>query len=193
MTVIQTKPFYLMRHGETVANVEGYVAGQIDTPLTQKGREQAKRTQSILTSLSLKPKLIVHSNLSRSRDTAAIINESFRLPMREQASIAERNLGDWAKISLKEWFRRWNEGLQPPNGETSDAFKERVMIGIAEALILSKSPVLIVTHAGVLRTFMSHYGFKADYADNCALFSFTPNNQESALPWKIEHIIPAGP
>jgi broad specificity phosphatase PhoE len=36
-------PIYLFRHGETVWNAEKRAQGQLDSPLTEAGREQARR------------------------------------------------------------------------------------------------------------------------------------------------------
>ena len=35
---------YFVRHGETVWNVENKICGTTDSPLTQRGREQARQT-----------------------------------------------------------------------------------------------------------------------------------------------------
>ena len=32
-----------LRHGESVANAEGWLSGQVDTPLTERGRDQARQ------------------------------------------------------------------------------------------------------------------------------------------------------
>ena len=36
--------FYFIRHGQTVWNVENKICGATDSPLTEYGREQAKKT-----------------------------------------------------------------------------------------------------------------------------------------------------
>ena len=40
------KKIIFIRHGESVANEEDWVAGRIDVALTELGREQAKNAQS---------------------------------------------------------------------------------------------------------------------------------------------------
>ena len=35
---------YFVRHGQTVWNVENKICGSTDSPLTEKGRQQAKET-----------------------------------------------------------------------------------------------------------------------------------------------------
>lgn len=58
---------YLVRHGETAANVAGVFLGRADPPLTDLGRRQAQR----LTSLLPVPHRVVSSPLTRARETAA--------------------------------------------------------------------------------------------------------------------------
>lgn len=39
---------YFVRHGQTVWNVENKICGATDSPLTEKGHEQARETGRIL-------------------------------------------------------------------------------------------------------------------------------------------------
>jgi phosphoglycerate mutase (EC 5.4.2.1) len=48
----------LIRHGESLWNKENRFTGWVDVPLTDTGREQAKRAGEILKSLNIK--LILH-------------------------------------------------------------------------------------------------------------------------------------
>jgi broad specificity phosphatase PhoE len=58
---------YLVRHGETAANVAGVFLGRADPPLTDLGRRQAARLASVLPP----PDRLVSSPLARARETAA--------------------------------------------------------------------------------------------------------------------------
>jgi broad specificity phosphatase PhoE len=184
MADIPIKHFYMIRHGETVANAAGFISGSMETPLTDKGKRQAKAAQAIIEALPVRPELIVHSNLSRARDTAAIVNERMGLPMIERASMAERCFGDWAGMPVKEWRERHKEGQFPPNGETTDVFRKRVFDGLSEILTLSEKPLLIVSHAGVFRGFLAQYGRKIDLLGNCHLYEFMPDG-DASFPWKM--------
>jgi broad specificity phosphatase PhoE len=68
------KQFYAVRHGQSVLNVTRTFAGRADTPLTDVGREQAKRAGEKIIKLNVD--LIVSSPLSRALETAQIIAES---------------------------------------------------------------------------------------------------------------------
>ncbi len=41
INMIPAKPFYMIRHGQTEANRDLILQGQMDSPLTTLGREQA--------------------------------------------------------------------------------------------------------------------------------------------------------
>ena len=40
--------WHFVRHGQSVANAEGWVAGHVDTPLTELGKHQARQLRWIL-------------------------------------------------------------------------------------------------------------------------------------------------
>jgi len=63
-----TRPFYFVRHGETVSNLSGTIAGSADVPLTARGRLQAQAAAAQLTSAGVTA--IYSSALARARDTA---------------------------------------------------------------------------------------------------------------------------
>jgi broad specificity phosphatase PhoE len=185
MITVPAKHFYMIRHGETVANAEGWVAGSLDTPLTDKGRRQPQAARQVLETLPLKPKLIIHTGLSRTKDTAIILNENLNLPMLERATMAEWCLGDWASIPLKTWVERREAGLTPPNGESKEAFGQRVIGGLEEVLNLPEEPLLIVTHGGVFRALMRHYKLNIGNIENCHLYEFVPSTENAPFPWKV--------
>ncbi|MEI8126462.1 MAG: histidine phosphatase family protein [Actinomycetota bacterium] len=58
----------LIRHGQSTANDAGLLVGRTDTPLTQRGREQASALSELLTHVEQ----VVVSPLARARETAAL-------------------------------------------------------------------------------------------------------------------------
>ena len=50
MSKISTLTLYILRHGECEHNVEGRLASQDDSPLTENGREQARANGRLLKS-----------------------------------------------------------------------------------------------------------------------------------------------
>ena len=67
---------YFTRHGETVWNVENKICGMTDSPLTEKGRAQARELGEKLRTSGLRIDEILYSPLSRAADTARAIAEA---------------------------------------------------------------------------------------------------------------------
>ena len=95
---------YFARHGETEANTRHLFSGQKNTPLTARGREQAKAIGLALkNALGVAPSLnCVSSPLQRARTTMEIARENLGLPRAGYATdarIAEINLGEWDQLT----------------------------------------------------------------------------------------------
>lgn len=181
------KHFYMIRHGESTANRDGYFSGNLDVKLTERGRQQASLARDAVENLEVKPVTIVHSHLSRAIDTAQIINEGLNLPLYETTLLGEHQFGDWEREPWEGIRPRFHAGENPPNGETHEAFGDRVKKGFQFALE-KDGPVLIVCHGGVFRGFNYLYGKTMHGIENCKLYSFTPNNENDAFPWDISLI-----
>ncbi|MGC1676029.1 MAG: histidine phosphatase family protein [Candidatus Binataceae bacterium] len=98
---IDDRMFYLTLHGETEWNRERRFQGQLDSPLTGLGVEQAYRMGAILRELlsDSTPSAIVSSHLGRARRTAEIICQVLGIAPSEietDARLAEIDLGSWA-------------------------------------------------------------------------------------------------
>ncbi|MBN9553568.1 MAG: histidine phosphatase family protein, partial [Alphaproteobacteria bacterium] len=95
---------YFARHGETEANREKRFSGRKDTPLTDKGREQARRVGDILKrELGACPPLaFVSSPLQRARTTMEIVRERLDMPpggYTIDPRLAEIDLGLWDQLT----------------------------------------------------------------------------------------------
>lgn len=180
------KHFYMIRHGQTEANKKEIMAGSTDSPLTELGREQARAVQRIVSALDIKPKSIVHSNLSRARDTAQIINEALNIPMHEEPKVAEIHSGDWEGKPWTECEALLDGWPTPPNGENFTEFCARIKDGKKHHLDRHDAPVLIVCHGGVFRGLGGIYGLNTPgIFENCHLYEFMPNLSYAHFPWNV--------
>ncbi|HEV7960214.1 MAG TPA: histidine phosphatase family protein [Rhizomicrobium sp.] len=106
-TRLSLKPgvtLYFARHGETEANRQRLFSGRKPTPLTERGREQAKAIGLALKKeLGMAPKLaFVSSPLERARITMEIVRETLGLAPEGyaiDARIEEINLGEWDQLT----------------------------------------------------------------------------------------------
>lgn len=184
-------PFYMIRHGQTEANLAGVSAGRgVDTPLTPLGRTQAEAAQVIVASLSVRPSRIVHSTLSRARETAVLLNKPFGLPATEDADLCEQGVGDFEGGDFDEFRKCIQEGKDPPNGERTVDFRYRVQRGIGKAISMEPGPVLLVTHGGVFRAFGDIYGVSFHGVGNCQFYEFCPDPELDRIPWAVWHYDP---
>jgi len=177
----------MIRHGQSVANLEGYYSGNLDVALTDLGITQAETARQHVESLDNKPLRIVHSHLQRARNTAKIINQNLQLPMHETPLLGEQHFGDWEKTPHVPYKSVTRRGNSPPNGETNHDFEQRIAKGINKTLESDELP-LIACHGGVFRAFYELYNnidnFEA--TQNCVLYEFTPNPSAPHFPWNIE-------
>lgn len=183
---LPAKHFYMIRHGQTDANAARIMAGSLDSPLTDLGREQARSVHTILKTLDLKPTTIVHSHLSRARDTANIINEVLNVPLFEEPDIAELHAGDWEGVPYEECEELLTGWPTPPNGESFTEFCARLKRGKARRLNEHDGPILMVSHGGVFRGFGGIYGLQTPgIFENCHLYEFVPDSLNEQFPWQV--------
>lgn len=146
---------WLARHGETADNAEGRVQGSIDTPLNERGREQARALADRVAELDLAA--LYSSQLARALETAQIVGERIGLEPIVDARFAESRRGGWEGRLLADLereepddWRAWREGRQEfrfPGGESLAEHVARV----GEALREVEQPALVVCHGGTVR------------------------------------------
>jgi broad specificity phosphatase PhoE len=83
----------IWRHGETDHNASGIWQGQLDTPLSEKGREQALTAAAALAAYN--PSVIVSSDLQRAADTARSLASRVGLQVRHDERLREIHAGLW--------------------------------------------------------------------------------------------------
>ena len=161
----------LIRHGESLWNKENRFTGWVDVPLTDEGREQAKKAGEILKSLNIKFDIAYTSLLSRAIETLEIIIRTlgYNIPVIKDISLNERHYGDLqglnkdkvGEIYGKEQVRLWRRSLKvrPPNGESLEDTQKRTIPFFERAikgdLELNKN-VLVVAHGNSLRSIVSY-------------------------------------
>ncbi|MCB1592339.1 MAG: histidine phosphatase family protein [Alphaproteobacteria bacterium] len=184
--MLPSRQFYMIRHGETEANASKIMAGSLDSPLNHTGLKQAHEAKEILEQLDIRPRTVVHSHLSRARDTAQILNEVLNAPIHEDPGLAELHAGDWEGQPYEicsPLLRGWED---PPNGETFAAFAKRLKRAKSHALNTHEGPVMIVSHGGVFRGLGMIYGLKIPGVfKNCELYEFVPEPAKKIFPWAV--------
>lgn len=83
-----------IRHGETDANREKIVQGQLDSPLNDTGRRQCGLLGTRIAGWQKPPTAVYASTLTRAAESAAIIGESLGLTPRQHPSLMEMSFGE---------------------------------------------------------------------------------------------------
>lgn len=163
--------FYMVRHGETTTNLDKIATGQTDVSLTNKGKQQAAKCRDVIQANNIKPDLILCSGLSRTKETADIINQDLKCPIHQHAQINEQSYGDWEgqswDIVLPEIEKR---GENPPNGETQQEFIDRINTAFENLLDQYEGTILFVTHAGVFKSLFAKHQYEAEKVENGVLY-----------------------
>jgi broad specificity phosphatase PhoE len=85
---------FIVRHGETQWNVEGRRQGQLDSPLTETGRNSAEHLSGLLS--KLQPDALFSSPLGRAWSTAQIIDAVLDLGISSEPGLSEIDHGELA-------------------------------------------------------------------------------------------------
>jgi broad specificity phosphatase PhoE len=156
----------LWRHGRTAYNNELRLQGQVDIPLDDVGRWQA-RTAAAALSRACRPTRIVSSDLQRAIATAQYLAELVDLPVELDARLRERDFGQWEGLSRDEIIERWPEehaawtrGEEPTRAgaETRAAVTGRVGAALAEHLgrLDRGETLVVVSHGAAITLGLTH-------------------------------------
>jgi len=186
----------LARHGETVANVEGRWQGQSDSPLTERGRQQAAKLADAL-ALELDPDpvaAVYSSDLGRALATATIVAAPHGLPVTPDARLREIDTGDWTRRlgadlrrdqpdAVATWRTR-PASMRLPGGETLAEVQARALAFFAATLGQHGGGTVVVLAHGTINQCILVQAMRrpvtelwlAERIDNC---------QISRLEWTV--------
>lgn len=158
---------YFVRHGQTVWNVENKICGSTDSPLTEKGKEQARELSQNIISEGIKFDEIIYSPLSRAKDTALIISEATGIPATEEPRLIEQNFGKWEGTARNgELFKADKENFATDyeGGESMLRLCQRIYNLLDD---ISKEAddktYLLVAHNGIARAVNSYFNSMSNH------------------------------
>lgn len=187
--MLPAKAFYLIRHGETYANIDKVSAGGgMESDLTENGINQAKALAAVINTLDIKPSRIYHSPMRRATDTATYINETLGLPMTRLDDFEEHRFGEWEGLHWDEVLPNVRANVRPADGENRDDFAVRIKRVLGNTLEQHQgdAPPMFVAHGGTFWGIMD--GHKWAYEGNiknCHLHYFDPEPTHGHFPWKV--------
>jgi probable phosphoglycerate mutase len=157
--------FILVRHGETLWNVEQRVQGHGNSDLTETGIEQAKAIARRLAEEEFD--LLIASDLGRAAATARHVAELCQCEVIIDPRLRERSFGAGEGMGYREIGEKYpgafsrTEATDPdvgiPGGESRRQFHDRIVAAFES--LAAEHPgkrIAVVTHGGVLATIHRH-------------------------------------
>ncbi len=155
----------LIRHGQSLWNLENRFTGWVDVPLTANGEQEARNAASKLIEFSFD--VCYTSGLTRAQRTLRIILETnnWDIPIIRDQALNERHYGDlqgmnkdemrakFGEEQVKIWRRSYD--VPPPNGEALKNTAERTVPFFERCImgdIRQGKDVLVVAHGNSNRS-----------------------------------------
>ena len=158
----------LVRHGQSIWNLENRFTGETDIPLTPQGREEASAAGAKLRSIPFTHGFT--SMLQRAVDTMTLLLEAAgqpQLAVTRSAALNERNYGNLQGLNKAEVAKQYGDeqvalwrrsfSVRPPGGESLDDTARRVLPyyhSAIEPLLRQGGSILVVAHGNSLRALM---------------------------------------
>ena len=153
---------YFIRHGQTEWNTQGMMQGRNNSPLTQEGRNQAKKLGEHLRTEEFD--VIYSSPLGRAMETTELIlgdSKKEILPIDEFKEIAMGKVEGIPKEEFKltypeEYYNFWHDGTKYDptayQGESYEEVLDRAKKGLDKlSKLYSNGKIMVVTHGVMLK------------------------------------------
>tara|TARA_B100001750_G_scaffold238467_1_gene245013 strand:- start:49 stop:699 length:651 start_codon:yes stop_codon:yes gene_type:complete len=190
---VKLRNLYLIRHGQSIYNLENRFTGWKDVELTPLGKSQAKEAGRILLDINFDYCYI--SNLKRAKHTLKfILNEINQFPpIENNLALNERDYGDligqnkaeaaekFGAEQVQTWRRSFD--IPPPGGESLKMTAERTLPyykSIILPKVINSDNVIISAHGNSIRAIVMD------------IFNLTPKQILKTEigwcePWKISY------
>jgi probable phosphoglycerate mutase len=148
-----------IRHGETAWNVDARIQGQLDIPLNEVGRRQARRLGGALAGEDICA--VYASDLLRAAETAQAVAAAAGVELVLHPGLRERAFGRFEGLTFSEIEARWPDetlrwrrrdpGFGPQGGEVLRDFYDRCIRVAAELAARHRGrQIALVAHGGVM-------------------------------------------
>ena len=170
----------LVRHALTVDNQKSRLSGQIDSSISEEGREQIDKITNYLKDFDIDK--IYTTTSSRTKDTVKKLSELKSIEIIEKESLKEISFGDFEGLTFDEIKDKYPKEFQDmiekgyeykyPNGESLIDSYNRVCIELDNIISNNDNrTILICSHGGTIRNILTylisnsyqyHWNFKID-------------------------------
>lgn len=181
------KTLYLMRHGETLFNVQHKIQGWCDSPLTEKGIKQAQKARDYFSKKGITFDHAYCSTSERCSDTLELIVD---MPYTRLKGLKENFYGE-----LEGESERLNKHLSPKDcetfyiqfgGESSNTTRDRMMKTLTEIMDREDHEnVLVVSHSAACFNFLRAIQEPTEELNkgfgNCCIFVYQYDQHQFSL------------
>lgn len=190
---------YLVRHGQSVGNLNDQFMGHTDTPLTELGQRQAKMAAAYLKNIHLDA--IYSSDLQRAYNTACATAAVKNMSVTKSTQLREIFGGQWETVKFPQLHAQFPEDFgtwcndfkncRCTGGESVLEMQSRIVAEIAR--IAEENPgksVAVFFHATPIRVFRIHCDgdWNAPYPSNASTTVAEYENGEFKLiEYSIDH------
>ena len=164
---------YLVRHGQTELNVQNILQGWQDSPLTERGREQALATRTAFAAHGVAFDHVYSSPLGRARRTAElIVGEGRSIELVDD--LREWHLGSLEGTSNREMPPQpWGEYPVAFGGESEAQLRARMVAALSRIMARPQhNCVLAVSHGSACQEFLRCVTGGGEQPDNGAVLHF---------------------
>lgn len=189
-----------VRHGETLWNQEGRYQGQMDSPLSKLGLDQAERVGEWLSKRRIDA--VYTSDLKRAERTAECIAKHHKLKPTIDPRLREMAFGVWEGLTRQEvraqyaqlWAERHQDRLQTriPQGELPAEVVERLRSFLSDCTAREeKQTIVVVSHGGALRLILaSLLGIPLEHSSclsqsNTGVSELVFRKGSKSCPWEV--------
>jgi broad specificity phosphatase PhoE len=160
----KTTRLILIRHAQSLANVERRIQGTGDSPLSLVGEEQARRLAAWMRANSYHADHLFASPLRRAQQTAEAVGAALDLPVQLRPGLREMDMGkleDMSEDDLPALLEQAPSDAafeQQYAIEPAQHFTERTL-GTLHGLLAAHdgSTIIVVTHLGVICTALAYW------------------------------------
>ena len=194
---------FLTRHGETEWNACNRLQGQLDSPVTPRGKRQISALCAALEGEGIES--VISSPLGRATEAARQIASHLQSPLRFDARLMERCFGTLdgkipgvEDIEAMARIYSGDASFRPEGGESRTDTGERMIASLREIAATQPGNVCVVSHGHAIQTVIAllsdiKAGEFARYAHLNGAFSQLEwrDNQLTLVKWGIgTHLLP---
>ena len=160
---------YIIRHGESIGNINGKFNGSNNLPLSEKGINQAKSLNKFIKSIDYN--IVYSSPLNRAYDTAKYSINNEKVEINVLDDLREINGGDWEGSNWVDlpivWPKIYDDwinnpaNLQMPNGDSMVGFSKRCIKVFNDIISKNRNKIILVyAHGAVIKVMQTYFSYK---------------------------------